>query len=840
MGKGKNKSYRVVCAYDTETTTIREGSDSRAFACLYIFNDLRGIDDFHHYVPGKSDNIKFMRTADEAVKFVLDLLQWGMDNDVIPIIAAYNLSFDLQTIQAKLAYAVDDAFDIVVNAQSSSNIYTYDLSFQDQTVLRFWDTFFFDMRGLAKMGETAGLPKAVGDWDYSLVRNPSTPLTGKELFYAGRDTQVIPAYLKYLLDSNEWMDSSDLGVKVLTKTSIVRQMAKHVIASKKVTKANGKKLTLDKAFQSLCASEFPATYQSYALRKACFRGGLTFTAGLMAGTVVSRVVSLDVTSMHHTFITGSRVPVHFIDGNPKTLTSMAKTMMRLPILYVMDNYDEPFWYGLHVLVDFKNIRLKSGSVFDKYGIAILAEGKFADKSLNDDWDNERAHMAQDSVTGRGWHDYAAGAEFAFGKLYSADHARCFLTEIELWCVAQVYDFDSMEVVRGEYTTHFIVPPDYVTLQTNILFDMKNDAKHINNTYKEGEPYTEEIPDSIPEGIANHLRDGSMSSQSFEAWYIGNVKGMFNSIYGTQAQDLLKPEYHAAADGSIHVDAASVVTPDNFADKVPDKIRVFYNYGMRIVGRSRMHLVIAMMLIYEALGDKARILGGDTDSMKISLDEDVDADDLIVALKPLHVGTRAAIEKVQYRVRKLFPKLASNLDDVGCFDIEKADKKKGIIYYDKHYEAWNKARVSMVDGQAHITCAGLSRPEDEYNVENLIDDLCRSGHSFDEIASLVLGYNTTFDNSVCHALGRTQPKVTDMFDEDVTDYLGNTEHVTAPMAIALYDTDRTVGDDIKYTNACNISYLKKHGRSVYDKPHKVCYDGHPYVEIGDPIPKEIIE
>lgn len=833
-----DKDFRVVASFDTETTTLKNGDSYQAFVCLYIFNDLRDVVDFRSYVPDVSDNIKFFRYENESLLYINELINWGIENDTIPVVAAYNLSFDLQTLKSSLS----SLYNIHVNAQSSSNIYTYDLCADDDgknILLRFWDTFFLDMRGLAKMGETAGLKKAVGDWDYELIRSPETPLTDRELFYAGRDTQVIPAYLKYLLDSNEWMKSGDFGVRILTKTSIVRQMAKKVIGCKSVMKANGKKIKLGLAFKKTCEQEFPADYETYALRKACFRGGLTFTAANTAATIQHRVCSLDVTSMHHTFITGSRVPVHFIKSDPNTLTYVANMIINESLDYVLAHYDEPFWLGFNGLVEFRNVSLKNSTVFYKSGIATLAEGKFYKKAADAGWDDERAHIAQDSVSARGWHDMAGDAIFAFGKLYKASRVRCFLTEIELWIVSKVYSFDDMSVIKGEYTTHFIVPPDYVTLQTNILFSMKNDAKKINNTYREGEPYTLDIPESIPNAIAEKVKSGEMSNHSFEAWYTGNVKGMFNSIYGTQAQDLMKPEYASDEFGDLYVDTNTVTNPDNYNDKLPNNIKVFYNYGSRIVGRSRMHLVIAMILIDRAFGSNVRILGGDTDSMKISLDDCVCAEDLIDALKPLHTATRRAISDVQSRVRRLFPNLASELKNVGMFDIEYADKSTGSIYYDEHYEAWNKARVSIVNGKSHITCAGLPRPEGKYNVENLIDDLVSNGNKFSDVAPLVLGYNTTFDNSVCHTLERTSPKASDIFDSDVTDYLGNKTHVRAHMAQALYSVDRVVGDTLKFTNAANVSYLKSIVTEVSTKMHVVGYDGAPYIQIGYPYSEEVV-
>ena len=50
-------------------------------------------------------------------------------------------------------------------------------------------------RPLAAMGNIVGLPK-IDDYDYSKIRHSSTPLTDHEIEYAGRDTEIIIAYLR--------------------------------------------------------------------------------------------------------------------------------------------------------------------------------------------------------------------------------------------------------------------------------------------------------------------------------------------------------------------------------------------------------------------------------------------------------------------------------------------------------------------------------------------------------------------------------------------------------------------------------------------------------------------
>ena len=246
----KRPKLVLAAVYDTETTNIGDGENTRAFPILFIDNDIRDID-IYNYEPDRDDKINFYRTEQEMQDRIDAYVFWGECLGVVPIICAYNLMFDLQPLMEDL----NERYEIHANAQSSTNVYTLDLYSEGNHVLRFWDTYHLEMRGLAAMGKTCGLAKAKGDWDYSLIRTPETPLTDLELFYARRDVQVIPSYLRYLLHANEWMEQGDFGFRVLTKTSIVRQMARREIERLTVPKKDGKRLELRHAFMQLCKKE---------------------------------------------------------------------------------------------------------------------------------------------------------------------------------------------------------------------------------------------------------------------------------------------------------------------------------------------------------------------------------------------------------------------------------------------------------------------------------------------------------------------------------------------------------------------------------------------------------
>lgn len=813
------KMYKVCAFYDTETTNIGEGNNTRAFPVLFIINDIRTIDLTQYTPKANMDCVHFFRNTGDFLEYLRELILWGYDNNIIPIIAAYNLMFDLQP----LMHLLNIEYKMSVNAQTATSAYTVDLlDDKEQSILRFWDTFYLEMGGLYAMGETCGFEKAIGDWDYSLIRTPNTELTDNERFYASRDVEVIPAYLAYLLRANEWLKADMFGCRVLTKTSLVRQMAMRELGGLKYRKSSGKSMTLLKSFEMTCKQEFPKSYQQYALRKSCFRGGLTFTSGNYASQVWHNVVSLDVTSMHHTFINGRLLPVHFRPYRVNVLTAICNDIINTSIDDVLKVYYKPFNNAIHARIEFTNLRIKHDSVFSAAGIGIIPQGKFTKTNgIADIIEDVRAKMAEESIRLQGWKDRAINPVFAFGKLISADTVILHVNEVELWCINQVYDYDSFSVRLGEATSKFTVPPDYVTLQSNMLFERKQDMKHILKNYNEGEKYMKQIPASIPEGIKKELINGSANTQFLQSYYGSTIKGMFNGIYGTQAMDLLKPNF-IVTDGDIEIDRTTIVTPTNFMDKLPDKPRVLYTYGMRIVAGSRMHLIIALELLARKFGDRIKPTGGDTDSIKCATDVDVTDDDLSECLKPLADASDTAIAYVQRRNRRNFPSIASQLSEIGHFDIEMSTNKS--TRWHNHYEAWNKARISENDGNWHVTCAGLSRPRNAYHIEHFCEDLQKAGYDFEQIAKVALGYNTFVGHSICHALQHYRPAVTDYYHGDVVDYMGRKSRVDAPQSIALYSVGRWLGEADKRANAENVAYLRQHNISVDTDEKMLDYDG----------------
>lgn len=819
----RKSNFEIAMIYDTETCNITDDANNmRAYPILFIENDVRGVV-MRDYDAAADGKIYYYRTEEAFIERIESYITWGKIADKVPIVCGYNIMFDLQPLMEELNHR----YEIVVSAQSSTNVYVLDVCDSDKkVVLRFWDTFHLEMRGLQAMGRTAGLPKAIGAWDYTLLRTPETSLTNDELFYARRDVEVIPAFFRYLLRSNEWMKQTDLGVTILTKTGIVRQMAKRQIGRLNVTKSAGKKVSVDYEFIKLCKKCLPPSFDRYALRKACFYGGWTFTSARYASTVQRNVLSVDVTSMHHTFINGRMVPDDFKLRAPSKLTDLCLRVVNTPISDIMEHYEKPFDCAMHVRVEFENVRMRKGTCFAHWGLALEPLSKFRpiiDAAAQYGF-NEAAMVQEEYIRSLHWVNQFEDAEFAFGKLYSAKKCVMHFNEIELWCFGQVYTWDSLQALYGETSGSFVRPPDYVTLQSNLLYIRKEAAKRIHESYHQGVPYTGDIPESIPVGVASMLRSGECSEQFFAAYYQSTVKGMFNGIYGTMAQDIYRPDYKCV-DGNITVDVATRVTADNWAKMQPNTCRVLYTYGMRIVAGSRMHMLLAMQLIWASFGTTVRVLGGDTDSMKLSLDAGVTDEDIELTLSPMLEASSHAIDFCLKRVRQRFPNMVSNLNGVGGFELENRGR-----HYDLHYEAWNKARISY-DGEYHITCAGLRRPDGMYHIEHFMRDLEVQGNSPENIIQSCLGYNIFVSHNISHVLETHHPSAQDVFDGYVTDYTGQTTHVIAHESPALYAGGRWLGETAKYTNASNVTYLKTHyNRSVDTRMRELVVDGRARIEV----------
>lgn len=789
-----SKRFKICYIYDTETSNIfTKDGEAVAFPILFIFNDITSTG-IMGYEQGKSDDITFARTSYDAIRYVGKCIEFGLDNDIVPIVCAYNLYFDL----LPLLYELDLRWEISVNASSTVSAYTVDLidRYYGDIVLRFFDTAKMEPGGLSVMGSMCGLPKANGDWDYTKTRTQETPLTDQELYYAKRDVQVIPAYLRYLCETDEFVREQDLGVNILTKTGIVRRMSNKFIGKEK-----GKSGTVASYMRQHCKANNALDFESYALRAACFRGGLSFTSARNAHIVINDVISLDVASMYHAFINGRRTPERFERANQGTLTRrVLQSIRKINIKTILESYDKPFATAFNAKLEFKNLRLKG--VFSREGIGILAEDRMypetaydVEMKMNLD---ERNIAARNVLRLEGYADTFEEGEFVYGKLCKAKRAILNLNEIEYWCVCQCYDFDDVEWMEGEMTSHFCLPPDYVSLMSNYLYNAKKEIKTGISEYRIGVK-NENISDLFPYTIKRRMEDGSATSGELDAFY-SSVKGKYNSLFGCQAMNVNKPRYRVD-NGVITIDRDTIKTRDNFTPA--NASSVDYNFGSRIAASSRQHLIIALILIGHFLPD-VEIIGGDTDSIKIGLNGHTE-NEVMRVLSPLHNSITNAINRTQKRIRECYPDMASTLEGVGCFEIENSGE-----HYKTMCEYWTKCRMYQnSEGMFEITCAGLIQPEGKIGLVDVANKMLNDGYDATYIYHTLIRYNTELGENISHFNNCSMPKPGEIFSGEVVDYLGNKSFVEEYRSPAIFPDTFVVGGTSSFKVMNTLDYLDRY-------------------------------
>ena len=131
--------------------------------------------------------------------------------------------------------------------------------------------------------------------------------------------------------------------------------------------------------------------------------------------------------------------------------------------------------------------------------------------------------------------------------------------------------------------------------------------------------------------------------------------------------------------------------------------------MRIAGGSRVHLVIAMLLINEKFNGQFQILGGDTDSIKIS---GLTNDQIQTALQPLHDAITTAINKTLTSAG-IDP---SQFAGIGTFESEGTAELE--------VEVFNKNRLAWTGEQFELTAAGIPTPSGRPNLENALTSLAK--------------------------------------------------------------------------------------------------------------------
>lgn len=218
-------------------------------------------------------------------------------------------------------------------------------------------------------------------------------------------------------------------------------------------------------------------------------------------------------------------------------------------------------------------------------------------------------------------------------------------------------------------------------------------------------------------VPQAIKDAERSVQ--EGYYRSTSKGMFNSIFGMTAMDSHKFE-------------------DEFSkSKNPSS---WYAMGMRIAGGSRVHLIIAILLINKMFHGMFSILGGDTDSIKIS---GLTNDQIQEALQPLHEAITDAITIVldESGIE------ASQFAGIGTFESEGTAELE--------IEVFNKNRLAWNGTSFELTAAGIPTPPNKPNLQSALTSLAQK-YGPNTVMTDIYGPNLEVDQTLSCFLFPVRP------------------------------------------------------------------------------------
>lgn len=815
MSKSRNP-YRIVGAYDSETANVNDSGRIFAFPVAHQLGLLDGTDiaDIDSANVEDHCNVRIYRHAIDLYA-ALDEIAGGQ-SDYIPVILCHNLSFDMYGLSPWL-----DRHDVRVLAKSARKPITFTvLDENGNPVLVIWDTLIFSQQSLQRMGDDCGYSKGVGEWDYDLIRTPETPLSPDELDYAKRDIYTLLAWFGWWCRRNPDIKLERLGLNVVTKTGIVRERRRVRFDG---LRGNGQKNNVGRYWLYRCRTEQPKSDDELYTMFAATRGGFTFVASANASIPYDLVDSgkvitgFDATSQHPAQICSHVYPINFREMPTFVLDLAFELIGKITFEKVLDSWDKPFPVAFYACFRFRGLHPKNGTVFERDGIHPLASARYkTPEQIREENGDKQAY--NDEMERKRYCDCVENAVHAFGKVISADVADLYITELTAWEIWQCYDWDSVEALHGYETGRFSKPCDMDVISVMQFYKAKNEFKKARGEYFESRGISngaklKEL--GIAPAIVAEMESGTLPDTDVEAVYLG-LKADLNSIFGISCSNQYRRDTVLTHSGIVYQGDFGICN-------APKNPKVWYQFGQRIVGWSRIAQICAIKLMEPHC---ETVINGDTDSIKV-LCAKSDLEALETSLERLGRAIDKGKSRVCVRVKSVYPRMYDELKNIGHYERE--------FVADRFCASWNKAycmqEIDRRDGKRHFsfTIAGIPTRRRTNAVSSFIglngfaDRLYACGWDFSAVSNLMLGYNVTYANDVIKMNARKFPEWTEQVFERVTDYQGNTSLVAEPSALALYPMTKTVNDVSSSENAVNMRYALSNNEDV-NVGRKLVYSG----------------
>lgn len=805
----QQRPYKVIAAYDSETTNYDEGGRHIAFPILHQVGILQNID----LIDVTAENVeqvvrvRMFRETLDLYAFLDHLLE--MEMDYVPVIMCHNLAFDMYGLSVWL-----NRHEVKVLAKSERKPITFTiLDEYGKPALVIWDTLVFTQQSLERMGNDCGYSKGVGEWDYNLVRTPQTPLTDEELDYAKRDIYTLFAWFGWWLRRNPDILPEKLALNVVTKTGIVRERRRVRFAD---LKGKGLKDSVGQYWLKRNMFEIPKTDDELYTVMASTRGGFTFCSSKNAsipfdlGGTDLIVAGYDATSQHPAQLVSHLYPHTFKERPAYVLDVAFNLISKVSIERILKMWDKPFPVAFYGCFEFINLRPKAGSIYAECGVLPLASARYKSKEQIAEYDEDNGDKVNyaNEMRYQDYCDSAEGAVCSFGKLVSADVVQLYITELTAWEICQCYDFDEVHAVHGYSTGHFCKPSDMDVISVMQFYKAKNEFKVAREQFFETktiENCEALIELGIAPAVAEGMRDGTITDGDVEATYL-SLKADLNAIFGISCSNQFKRP-------TMLTEAGIKYTGDFGICNAPKTPKVWYQFGQRIVGWSRIAQICAIELVMK---HSETLINGDTDSIKVLCHRDK------LPLINEQLGLLAAAidngkERTCGRVRAAYPELYDPLEEIGYY-VHEFDAERFCASWNKAYAMQNYDKREGCR-RFSFTMAGIptrrrtSKTASFIGVNGLADRLYALGWSFAGVCNVFLGYNVTYAYDIIRLNGRTFPAWGDGVYMDVTDYQGVTAKVAQPAALALHPMAKTVNDTSTPENDNNMQYARRNNPDV---------------------------
>lgn len=370
----KCRKYLITpCAFDIETTTYEE----KSYMYVWQFGFLDKI------VIGRT-----WREFDELLSYIRQYWRVNLNNRLIIWVHNFSYEFSFLKFRLKWARKKDGSADIfaLTNTRVIKAVTASGFEFRDSYVQS-----GYSLATLAK--NYCKTQKAVGDLDYTILRNSKTPLTDAELGYCINDARILLEYSSYLY--------GHFPKKIpLTKTGIPRQAIRDNFKKRPPEYQENARLLLRKSF--------PDEKTYIEMMGKLYAGGYTHANYIYTGDILENVASFDFKSAYPS----------------KCFEPLPWVFRELPVKYFDDALKSFEHIALMIDVTFKGLSTKTThSIFSEHKAIKGSAGILCDN----------------------------------GRIRCADALHCYLTEYDFLNFQSFYQWDNMEIHALRYSEKKMLP-----------------------------------------------------------------------------------------------------------------------------------------------------------------------------------------------------------------------------------------------------------------------------------------------------------------------------------------------------------------------------------------------